>query len=140
MTERKGKVAEFSNNIFVSQFYYFLFNGVYSSDILKDYIEIEEAGIFRLEILKAYPNDSSDIILDLNERLIKIKNYFIENAHFKQKCSEDDLINFWKDYCISQKILRVEGIRLYELSKLFDITEYLKNGYFLQDVFFGYQS
>lgn len=76
----------------------------------------------------------------LNERLLKIKESFIKDACFRQICTDDYIIAFWKKYSHSNKILRVEGIRFHELATIFDIADFLKNGYFLQDVFCGYQS
>jgi hypothetical protein len=128
---------EFSSNIYYCQFYYFVFHGLYEPEILKEYIEIEKKGI---QLLMLNSNVQNDTIHLLNERLLIIKKCFIKDACFKQKCADEYLVSFWKKYSNSNKILRVEGIRLHELSIIFDITDFLKNGYFLQDVFCGYQS
>jgi len=137
MNLKKDISLEFSDNIYYCQFYYFLFHGLYEPDILKEYIEIEENGIQLLMINSGIQNDEIHL---LNERLLTIKKSFAKDACFEQKCSDDYLISFWKKYSHSNKILRVEGIRFHELATIFDITEFLKNGYFLQDVFCGYQS
>jgi hypothetical protein len=126
-----------SGNIYYCQFYYFVFHGLYEADVLKEYIEIEEAGI---KLLSRGSNTEYDLLTSTNERLLKIKECFIKDACFKQKCTDEHLASFWKKYTHSNKALRVEGIRFHELSIIFDITDFLKNGFFLHDVFCGYQS
>lgn len=140
MDESKRKISQFSNNIFLCQLYYFLFNGIYQPELRDEYIKIEEEGIFKLEILKANPNFSSELIGNLNDRLNQVKAQFIAQSPYRQKCGDDDLIQFWRTYSLNQKILRVDGIRLYDFLTLFDITDFLRNGYFLQDLFCGYQA
>lgn len=142
MLDSKVKINEFVNNLVISQFYYSLFAGNYSSEVLKEYIEIEETGIFKLEVLKYHPNFSIDFISELDSRLVKIKTHFVEKSFFKQIGSDNELIEFWRKYRNNEKQreIRLDGIRLYDLAKLFDITEHLKMGFFLQDLFCGYQS
>lgn len=137
MISNKDISLEFSRTIYYCQFYYFIFHGLYEHDILKEYIEIEEKGI---QLLSLNSNIQNDTIHLLNERLSSIKKYFVKDACFKQKCTDEYLISFWEKYSHSNKNIRVEGIRFHELAIIFDITDFLKNGYFLQDVFCGYQS
>ncbi len=74
---------ELSGNIYYCQFYYFVFHGLYEAGVLKEYIEIEEAGI---QLLSRGSNAENDLLISTNERLLKIKEYFIKDACFKQKC------------------------------------------------------
>lgn len=133
----KDLSLELSGNIYYCQFYYFVFHGLYDAEVLKEYIEIEETGI---QLLSQGPHARNDSLKSTNERLLKIKECFTKGACFKQKCTDEYLASFWKKYTHSNKILRAEGIRFHELSIIFDITDFLKTGFFLQDVFCGYQS